>query len=222
MACTVAIGVLASILLNEYLLPDTMALSKKTLKFPYAITVPRIFTYRRVYSGLANVLVPVKPWYSGLYEAGHPSQALALTGEIIKLFASTASEREKTPLVFLLPSAREILYYQNRGEWIYQELMSTIKEAGIPVYNLGEHLLALLDDTANEYAAPENMCDLFCTKPIIKGGHYTERGNSLLAEAAFRVLAPLISAQRSLDSSLKTMSSGHSDGNGLKLDFKDG
>ena len=187
---------IASILRHEYFLPDTMTLSKKTLQFPYAITVPRIFTYRRIYSGLANILVPVKPWYSELYEAGHPSRALPLTGGIVKLFASTALEREKTPLVFLLPSAREILYYQNRGEWIYQELMLVIEEAGIPVYNLGEHLLELLDDTANEYAVPDNVCDLFCTKPVIKGGHYTEMGNALLAEAAFRILAPRISAQR--------------------------
>jgi len=108
-------GDMADLLRHEYFLPDATELSKKTLRFPCMITVPRIFTYRRIYSGLANIFVPVEPWYSPLYKTGHQSRALELTGEIVKLLVSTAQERGKPPLVFMLLSTREILYYQSRG-----------------------------------------------------------------------------------------------------------
>jgi hypothetical protein len=115
---------------------------------------------------------------------------------MVKLFANTARDRGKTPVVFILPTAREIVYYRSRGQWIYQPLVSQIEKAGIPVYNLGEPLLARLGEAGSENGDTNNVCDLFCTKPTIQGGHYTERGNALLADVAFTILSTHFSAKR--------------------------
>jgi hypothetical protein len=131
----------------EYLLPSQSVLSKRRISFPYMITVPYLFTYKRIYASLLFYAFDVPPWFAELYDPAHPSQALQLTRDILLHFDTEARQDGKRPLIFVIPTARDLVYFQRTQQWSYTSLLNMLQAHGVfQAINLGPLLLAKVQD----------------------------------------------------------------------------
>ena len=167
----------------EYLLPSQSALSKRSIFFPHILTVPYIFTYKRIYASLLLYVFDVSPWFAELYDPMHPSHALQVTRDILLHFDSAAKHYGKRPLIFVIPTARDVFYFQRTQQWSYTHLLTTLQEHGVQAMNLGPQLLAKVHDG--------DICEYFCTQRTTKSGHFTVKGNRILAEMAWETIERL-------------------------------
>lgn len=168
----------------EALLPASSALAKRHLGFPHLLTVPGLFLYKRLWASLLSGAFKVPPWFAELYDPAHPSQALQVTHGILVAFAREAQRYGKRPLLFILPTARDLGYFRRTGQWSYANLVTMLQASGAaPVMNLGPLLLARVRD--------DDLCTYFCTQKTTGSGHYTVQGNRLLAEVVYDVIAQL-------------------------------
>jgi hypothetical protein len=168
----------------DYLLPSKSALSKRRLFFPYTLTVPYVFTYKRFYASMLLYAFDVPPWFAELYDPTHPSHALQITRDILVNFAREAQQYGKRPLIFVLPTARDLVYFRRTGQWSYANLLTMLQLHGsAQALNLGPQLLAKVKDG--------NLCDYFCTTRTTESGHYTVQGNRVLAEVVQEVVEKL-------------------------------
>jgi hypothetical protein len=169
---------------EDYLLPSKNALSKRRLFFPHLLSVPYLFTYKRLYASLLLYAFDVPPWFAELYEPTHPSHALQVTRDILINFARDAQRYGKRPFIFVIPTARDLVYFRRTGHWIYANLLTMLqRQDASQVMNLGPQLLAKVKDG--------NLCDYFCTTRTTKSGHYTVQGNRVLAEVVQEVVEKL-------------------------------
>jgi hypothetical protein len=168
----------------EYFLPYASALSKRQIFFPHLLTVPSLFTYKRIYASLLVYAFDVPPWFAELYDPTHPSQALQVTRDILINFAREAQRYGKRPLIFVMPTARDLLYFRSTAQWSYANLLTMLQVQGVTqAINLGPLLLARVHD--------DNLCEYFCTDKITRSGHYTVQGNRVLAEVVRDVIEQL-------------------------------
>jgi hypothetical protein len=168
----------------EYLLPSQSVLSKQRIFFPYTITVPALFTYKRLYASLLFYAFDVPPWFAELYDPAHPSQALQVTREILLQFDHDARHYGKRPLIFVIPTARDLFYFQRTRQWSYTSLLTMLYDQGVSqAINLGPLLLAKVHDG--------DICEYFCTNRTTKSGHFTVKGNRILAEVAWETIERL-------------------------------
>ncbi len=175
---------MAKFLHEDYLLPSKSALSKRRIFFPHILTVPYLFTYKRFYASLLFYAFDVPPWFAELYDPGHPSHALQVTRDILVNFARDAQRYGKRPLIFVIPTARDLLYFRRTGHWIYANLLTMLqRQDAAQAMNLGPQLLAKVKDG--------NLCDYFCTTRTTRSGHYTVQGNRVLAEVVQEVVEKL-------------------------------
>ena len=175
---------MAKFLPEDYLLPYKSALSKRRIFFPHIVTVPYVFTYKRFYASMLFYAFTVPPWFAELYDPTHPSQALQVTRDILVNFAREAQRYGKRPLIFIIPTARDLVYFRRTGQWIYANLLTMLRlQDASQAINLGPQLLAKVKDG--------NLCDYFCTTRTTASGHYTVQGNRLLAEVVQEVVEKL-------------------------------
>jgi hypothetical protein len=167
----------------EYLLPSQSVLSKRRVFFPYMITVPYLFTYKRLYASLLLYAFDVPPWFAELYDPTHPSQALQVTRDILVHFDHEAKHYGKRPLIFVLPTARDLVYFQRTRQWSYTSLLVALQDHGVQAMNVGPLLLAKVHDG--------DLCEYFCTNRAAKSGHYTIKGNKVLAEVTGEIIERL-------------------------------
>ncbi len=177
-----------TLLEHEYFLPGSSPLAKRRIGFPFAWHVPASFGYRRLSRGLVNVAIGGPPWYAELYDRNHDSGALALTAALLEAFAADAEERGQRGVVLLVPTAREVLHFLESGHWVQQPLREMLEERAVEVHDLGPRLVEAL---ALESPDAARVCAYFCTRPRIRGGHYTRAGNELLAEVASELFRAL-------------------------------
>jgi len=175
---------MAQFLRVDYLLPSKSALSKRRIFFPHIFTVPYLFTYKRLYASLLFYAFDVPPWFAELYDPSHPSQALQVTRDILINFVSDAQRYGKHPLIFVIPTARDLVYFRRTGHWIYANLLTMLQRQGsVQAMNLGPQLLAKVQD--------DDLCDYFCTTRTTRSGHYTMQGHRVLAEVVQEVVEKL-------------------------------
>jgi hypothetical protein len=182
------VGAPETLLQHEYFLPGSSPLAKGRIQFPFVWHVPAALTYRRLSRGIVNMAIGGAPWYAELYDRTHASAALALTAGILEAFTVDAEERRQRGVVLLVPTAREILYFLESGRWIQQPLDEMLEARAVEVYDLGPRLVEALELKERDVA---RVCAFFCTKPRIRGGHYTRAGNALLAEVASELFSEL-------------------------------
>ncbi len=165
----------------DSLLPGHSRLAKRRVFFPYMLSVPLLFTYKRLYASLLFYASTRPPWFAELYDPAHPSQALQITRDILRQFGYEARQHGKRPLIFVIPTARDLLYFQRTQQWSYTPLLTQLHTHGeVEAVNLGPLLLAKVHDGA--------LCAAFCTNALTRSGHYTVQGNKLLAEVAWDIL----------------------------------
>lgn len=165
----------------DYLAPGHSRLSKQRPFFPYTLSVPWLLTYKRLWASLLFYVRPGPPWFAELYDLAHPSQALAVTRDILRYFVRTVHHYGKRPLIFVIPTARDLWYFQATRQWSYTPLLTALHaQEHVHVINLGPLLLAKAGD--------RDLCTFFCTNALTRSGHYTAQGHRLLAEVAWEVL----------------------------------
>ncbi|MGE3667724.1 MAG: hypothetical protein AB7G51_14010, partial [Steroidobacteraceae bacterium] len=141
-------------------------------RFPYTLTLLRALSSYK----LAAVLRGRSP-YAEFYDAGHPSQALAITARLCRMFEAEAAARGKAPLVVMFPSRQDLEQFVEHGTWTYQPLMDRIAGGGRAPLNLGPLLLDALGERK-----PEALFKLL---------HYNEEGNRVVAAAVAQALRAL-------------------------------
>jgi hypothetical protein len=159
----------------DYVLPYHSALSKRRLGLPYLLTVLWLLTYKRLYAALLSYVCTVPPWFAELYEPTHPAQALQVSRDILRQFARDAQRYGKRALIFVLPTAWELMYCCRTAPWSYTNCITMLHAQGeVQSVHLGPLWLAKVKDG--------NLCDYFCMDKITRSGHDTEQGHRVLAE----------------------------------------
>lgn len=162
----------------EYFLPNHGPLTKKTIQFPYLVSIPYLVISKKLYLRLlphrGSTRVADPPWFAQLYDPQHPSQALQVTRDIMLNFVKVAKQRDKMPILIILPIIQDLEYYQHTGDWIYSPLIESLANQGVYAYNMGEPLLQKVQQ--------DEIYDYFSTCKKARAGHYTAQGNRVLAE----------------------------------------
>jgi hypothetical protein len=174
---------MAKFLRADYFLPNKSSLSLRSIFFPYLVSVPYILMSKRTYKSVLFYISDMPPWFAELYSPVHPSKALQITRDILLKFNQDAKRYSKVPIIMILPNARDLICFQATGKWSYDNLLNEMRKNTAAVINLG---LLLLQKTKGE-----DICDYFCSNKAKKSGHYTEKGNRILAEVVQELLVKL-------------------------------
>jgi hypothetical protein len=132
-------------------------------RFPYLLS---LFRNLEDYSLRARFRGNI-PRYAEFYQPDHPTQALALTLEILKAFRAETALRAQRGVVLLLPTLESLTYRERAGAWIHQPLLERLDREGLAYMDFGPYVLAHRDRDLAAYFSPT--------------GHYSELGDALLA-----------------------------------------
>ena len=151
---------------HEYFLPGDQA-GIGTIKFPYSLSL--------IKAVVSNYELIAKlhgyPRYMEFYDPEHHSQGLYITIGIFDEFVHEAEARQKLPIISIIPTCRDLIYYQKNKVWPYKNLLDLAREKGYPMFvNTGDYFIKKL--------GTENPKKLFnsCS------GHFNEIGYKMLAE----------------------------------------
>jgi hypothetical protein len=95
----------------------------------------------------------------------------------LKQFRAEALARGKTPIITVIPTGLDLVFFRKYGRWPYQSLIDGLKNQSIEVFNFGEGIM--------HHLGADDIQVLF-NQSI--STHYNEKGNRLLAIAAFEYL----------------------------------
>ena len=154
-------------LTHEYFLPggDTGLVR---LSFPFSWSLASAMGHFHIRAWLED-----KPWFTDFYEPDHPAHGLEITTKILLLFRKTALDRGQIPIITVIPTGLDLIYYNKYGLWPYQNLLDQLTENGIDVLNFGDGIIERLGG---------NDPYLLFGK---RDEHYNEQGYRYIAEIAF-------------------------------------
>jgi len=155
---------------NEYFIPGGIS-GVTVATFPYTISVIKSFKHFKIRARLRD-----EPWYLDFYKKDHPSRGLEVTSEILASFHKDAIERGKVPVVTIIPTGKDLLYFLEHSVWPYERLISELSLRGISMFNFGEKIMSHINNN--------DPCVLFdnCF------AHYNEEGNKMIAKIAYELL----------------------------------
>jgi hypothetical protein len=157
---------------HEFFLPDGPS-GLQMAKFPYLWGM--IKASRFILKNLGNLDEISK--YRYLYQPGHPSQALEVTTAIIKAFCDAAQKRGKRPVVMIIPTQEDMVYYQRHQKWSYQPLLDGLTASRLEYIDAGPVIAQQLNG-----ADPNTLYD------VKRSFHLNEEGNQLLAATLYDFL----------------------------------
>lgn len=155
---------------NEYFIPG--GTSGLTLaSFPYTISIIKALKHFRIKAKLHD-----EPSYLEFYKKNHASRALEITSAILEAFYNDAIERGKIPIITIIPTGRDLLYFLKYDVWPYDSLIDKLSDHDILVFNFGPGIIKHLNNS--------DPCLLFdkCS------AHYNETGYKILANVAYELL----------------------------------
>jgi hypothetical protein len=150
----------------DYFLPGGRS-GMRHLRFPYTWSIVRAFWHFHIRARLAG-----RPWYAEFYRADHPARGLQLTARILETFVEEARAEHRAPLVVIIPTGLDLVFFQKHGAWIYESLLDRLRASGIEPLDLGAGIMAHL--------AGRDPCALF----TYCSAHYNAEG--------YRVIATLV------------------------------
>jgi len=155
---------------NEYFLPDGLS-GVTVARFPYTFSVLRALSHFHVKANFRG-----EPWFHEFYKKDHPSNGLEVTTKILASFHEEAIERGKVPVITIIPTGKDLIYFLEHGVWTYQSLIDELSLYGISALNFGEGIMSRLNN--------RDPCVLFdiCSR------HYNEEGYEILAMVAYEHL----------------------------------
>jgi hypothetical protein len=108
-------------------------LSRPRRDFPHA---PRLVRWLATDFLVREKLLD-EPWHLRFYAPGHEAGGLAVTARILETFARDAQRRGRIPLVVVLPTALDLIYARRTGRWAAAPLLDVLRQAGVPVLDVG-------------------------------------------------------------------------------------
>jgi hypothetical protein len=161
----------ARYLQHEYFIPNGQS-GLRQLSFPYTLSVMLSLSHFHFAAKLKGL-----PWYYDFYNNNHLSQALPITTEIIKNFYLEAQKKGKIPIIAIIPTGKDLLYYQTHNAWTYQNLITSLNQINYNWVNIGEQMIKHINGG--------DPCKLFhdCT------AHYNKEGYAMLAAIMFDYLS---------------------------------
>jgi hypothetical protein len=150
-------------LADDFFLPGG-ASGIQRLRFPFTPKIVLALRHYHVQAELRGV-----PFYEEFYSLDHEAGGVELTARIFARFAAGARERGAIPLIQIMPTALDLLEYQESGRWVYESLERRAGELGIDVVNLGQRLMS--------YVGKGDPCRIYQGCNF----HLNEVGNELVA-----------------------------------------
>lgn len=161
----------ASYLHNEYFLPGGSA-GNQIMGFPYSVALFKAILWNQH----LRARLQGKPQHADFYRPQHESQALEVTYEIIRAFAKDAARRGQLPIVTIIPTCDDFIYFNRNGAFPYIRLKKMIVTQNIRLIDFGEEIMKRLRGSS-----PENLYH-GCYR------HFNESGYRYLANIAFDYL----------------------------------
>lgn len=160
----------ASFLHHEYFQIDEPH-NISRLSFPYTLSMFKGFDHFLVRESFQG-----KRSYEDLYNMDHPSRALPLAVKIFETFEQEAISQGRTPLILLLPTAKELQAVAAGKDWLMRPLINQLDERGIRYLNVGDSVRQLIGE--------RDPCELFiqCLE------HPNEEMSVLIAEIIYQYL----------------------------------
>ena len=151
------------VLTHEFFLPNSPS-GPLIPTFPYSWSLVK---------GYGNWMIRAKlrgrPIYADFYSPDHPSHALAVTSAILTDFYSKATAQGIRAVVVFFPGCRDFDEKRKLGEFPYEPLVRTLREAHVRSLDMGELI-------AEKYGADFQRLYVTCR------GHLNPQGNRLVAE----------------------------------------
>lgn len=148
---------------DEFFLPGG-ASGVARLRFPYTLSMLRSLGHYHVQAKFAG-----RPAYAQFYDDDHPARGVEISARILELFASSARERGKLPMLQIIPTGLDMIEYQETGEWTYAPLLERAAELGIDVVDHGSRMMAWIRDG--------DPCQFY----LRCNNHMNAKGNRMLA-----------------------------------------
>ena len=148
---------------NEYFIPGGLSGIKEKLLFPYTLSfLDTIINHFHVNSKLRAF-----PKYKKFYDKDHASNALNITYKIMEKFIYNSKSKGQLPIITIIPTCRDLEYFQKFGEKPYQHLLTELIDNNILHY-----------DFIDKFSKQENFYEYFITC----NGHPNKDGYLFMAE----------------------------------------
>ena len=157
---------------HEYFRPGTWG-AAGVMRMPYAKAVAHAALHYRVVAALRGI----RPTYASFYEAGHPSQALAVTVRLLSKAATTATGRGQRFVALLIPDLHDLRAARAGKRTSYMPLREELDAEEIELIDAADYIVARHGD--------RDFCDLFVT---CGNSHFNPDGYRMLAEAVYESL----------------------------------
>ena len=157
---------------HEYFVPGGPS-GVRRLEFPYTWSILTSFRHFIVQTKIKGA-----PWYADFYQMDHPSKALPITTEIIRMFVEEARARERIPLVVFFPTVLDLLFFQKNQAWVYQHLIDRLNASGIECLNIGPAMMEYLEERGPD---PWQLFNRH-------SAHYNKTGYRIVAESVHQGL----------------------------------
>ncbi len=99
---------------------------------PYTLALIRALGHFRVQATLRG-----EPGHLAFYRADHPSGPLHVTAAILERFAAEATDRGVIGVVVVLPTADDVIYFRDHGQWPYAPLVTQVSSRLHHLVDLG-------------------------------------------------------------------------------------
>lgn len=138
--------------------------------FPYTLSLARLLDHWSFGARIKGM-----PMHADFLASGHPSRAIYVTAGIARLFHRLATERGAESFVLIIPTCREVEYYQAVGEKLHEDLARLLQAEG-PTWDATDYLSRSADRPVDLY--------------MRRGGHMNPDGNLALARFVQQHLKP--------------------------------
>tara|TARA_B100000242_G_scaffold286316_1_gene251739 strand:- start:33 stop:1154 length:1122 start_codon:yes stop_codon:yes gene_type:complete len=133
---------------NEYFIPGGLSGIKEKLLFPYTLSfLDTIFNHYHLNSKLRSF-----PKHKKFYDKNHDSNALNVTYKIMEKFVYNSKSKGQLPIITIIPTCRDLEYFQKFGEKPYQPLLTELIDNDILHY-----------DFMDKFSKQENFYNYFGT-----------------------------------------------------------
>jgi hypothetical protein len=140
----------------------------------YRNEFPHIVSLWNVLSGNFHIKAKFStiPWYAEFYDAKHPSNALAVTFNIMKQFHKDADNSHKRLIVLMIPTVLDLEYYNQYKRWPYENLTNMLLADEIEFIDAGPGVI--------EYLRGRKPRELFFQRY-----HFNKEGEAVLAQIVY-------------------------------------
>lgn len=138
------------------------------LRLPYTLSVLKCARHFYIHAKITH-----KPTYADFYQMYHKSGSLQITSKILIQFYKDALLEGRIPVVLIIPTYDDLLYYKQQKKWVFQNIIGLLTIEGIEPINVGNAMLEMIG--ARKF-------DDFFTNTT---DHLNAEGNKLLAAIVY-------------------------------------